>query len=684
MRALVSRLLGVLLVTSLLPANAQEYRSETVAAPPSARVDATAVRTSVSTEDARRGNSDTAQLIQREPDVRVRRSGGMNGPSYIAIRGSEPESVRYTLEGVPLHGAGVTIFDINTILPELLGRIDIYRTTVPVQFGNVSSGGVVDFQLRDSRRREVFATAGFGSFGSWKASAAGSVPLDDGHFRIAASVRGTQGNFRFYNTNGTDFNTNDDRPNELRVNNDALHGGLMLIRDHRIDQWRFRLLSITDVWEGGVSGIDVAQSQHARQRRLHQNLTFSATGNLGERRPTELKLVSSLQVRRLDFTDRHGEIGLGSQDRTDHQTLGIISVITQTRLKETLTLRTLVDLQVEHDRPSDKIYPLYVYSSRRTYPALGVELMWKHPKEWVSLSVGGRASVYHQATDAADVPAAPEYKRTDTAVSPQLGLVFQPVDDELHRLQFALYGSRSHRQPGFDELFGDSGGVVGNSELTAERQYALELVGNWQFRPGAWHLDLRFQSWFHWRENAIEYFALPAGVRKPVNIKGARVRGQELSFVAHHDVMTLSAQFGHLFSENLSDDTSAYGKLLPWRSPWTATVGARIRPLPQHLGHRLELIGNFRYDAEFYADARNRRRYPSRAETDLGVEFDPRWRNVPSLRIEAFNVFNRRVTTVPGRNGGRDVELIRPVSDFNGYPRPGRSVYATLTWELDR
>ena len=658
------------------------YHSVTVAPPHSSRMDATAVRTSVSTEDARRGSADTAQIIQREADVRIRRSGGLNGPAYISIRGSEPEGVRYSLEGIPLHGAGTTVFNVNTLLPELISRVDIYRTTVPIQFGNVSTGGVVDFRLRDSRRSELWAAAGYGSFGSWKASIAGSQPLDDGHLRVSASFRRSQGNFRFYNTNGTDFNRTDDIPNDRRINNDATQGGLMLVRDQQLDAWKVRVISLTDTWEGGVAGMDVAQSQHARGQRIYQNLIFHAQRPLGLEDRTHFGMTSSIQIRRSDFQDKRGEVGLGTQDRTDRQLLAFIAATTTTELSDHWQLSSVFDLQMENDQPVDKISPHYVQNSGRIFPSGGLELRWTPMKDLFSMAVGFRASLYHQRVRSLDVPIAPPPVTNDYSLTPQAGLIFQPIHTDDQRLQLATYFSRSHRQPGFEELFGDSGGTIGNADLTPEKQNALELVAGWTIRSGGWQLDIRAQSWFHWRENAIEYFVLPTGARKPFNIRGARVRGQELSLVAHHDLLTLTLQGGHLHSENLSEDPQIRGSKLPWRSPWSASIDARLRPFHLLSAHYLELIATVRYDAAFYADQRNQRVYPSRFETDIGLEYRSPWPNVPSIRLESYNIFNRRMTTVPGRNGGRDVELVRPISDFNGQPRSGRGFYATLMWQL--
>src|SRR5699024_8691440 len=95
-------------------------------------------------------------------------------------------------------------------------------------------------------------------------------PVDDGYARLAASYRGARGDYRFYNTNGTDRNPLDDNPNQKRFNNDYEQGSVLLLRDQKLDHWQVRFISLTTLLESGVPGIDTSQSRHARRSRVQQ------------------------------------------------------------------------------------------------------------------------------------------------------------------------------------------------------------------------------------------------------------------------------------------------------------------------------------------------------------------------------------------------------------------------------
>src|SRR5690625_4464788 len=80
-------LLSILTVCAVAarPAFAEEYRSETRILKARHSVSASATASHLDTEDARVGNVDTAHILNRIPDVRIRRSGGLNGPAYLKI-----------------------------------------------------------------------------------------------------------------------------------------------------------------------------------------------------------------------------------------------------------------------------------------------------------------------------------------------------------------------------------------------------------------------------------------------------------------------------------------------------------------------------------------------------------------------------------------------------------------------
>lgn len=664
-------------------AHADDYYSETVSTPRSYSVSASASASHLDTEDARVGSADTARLLEREPDLRVRRTGGLNGPAYLSLRGADPNATRFSLDGMPLHGASTTVLDVNTLLPEMLARMDVYRTTLPVTLGAPAPGGVVDLRLRDSRRKEAWAVGGYGSWGTGKLSAAGTVPLDDGHFRIAASYRASRGDFRFYDTNGTDRNPTDDNPNQKRTNNDFQQGSLLIIRDMRRENWRLRLLSVTDITESGVSGIDIAQARHARRSRIQQFLAFEAKNRIGRDDRTDISLVGSLAVTKSTYHDRLGEIGLGRQDRSDQQLLGFFAVRSATWLPHQFSVHMVYDQQVEYYRPVDRISEVYIHHASRVLPSVGAEVRWESRNERFAVATGARYHHYFQQNRAKDVPAAPEPRVDTPALSPQIGLTGTVVKSDAVELDVFSYLSRTHRQPGFDELFGDNGGSVGNPELKMEHQTGFEGGARLKWTARNVETELRVSAWKHWRQNAIEYVAQPVGVRKPFNVEGAEVVGQDVSLSVRSQYLTFSVSGAHLFSRNLSEDPQQNGKALPWRSPWAASADVRVMPIPWRSLRTLTVQANLRYDDPFFADLRNNREYPNRLELDLSVSWKLPFRQAPVLRLEAHNVTNRRMTTLPGRDGGNDVRIQRPVADYAGYPRPGRGFFASLSWALE-
>lgn len=658
------------------------YQSETRVAPRTYTVTSTAATSHIDTEDARTGQSDTARLLEREPDLRVRRTGGLNGPAFVSIRGAEPNATRFSLDGTPIHGASVTVMDVNALLPEMLARIDVYRTTAPIALGPAAPGGIVDLRLRDASTAEAWAVAGWGRWMTRKLAVAGTIPTGDGHLRIAGSYRGSQGNFRYYNTNGTDANPYDDVPNAQRQNNDFNQGSLLLIRDQRVGHWRLRVLAMTDMNEAGVSGIDVAQAKYARTSRIQQFLAFDARTRAGKDDRTDVSFVASFAALHATYHDRKGEIGLGRQDRTDNQVLGFFAARSSTWFPHNLSLHAAIDTQIEHNRPTDALSPPVVYTSTRFLPSGGAELRWHTSNRRLSVSAGARQSVYIQHNDARDVPAAPAPQVTTPAFSPQFGITGRPLETDAVAWDVFGYASRTHRQPGFDELFGDNGGSIGNDTLTIERQTGVEAGSRLKWEQGAHAVEVRVSVWHHWRQDAIEYVALATGVRKPFNVSGATVFGQDLAIGYTSPTLTLLLSGAHMVSRNNSEDAQQNGKQLPWRSPWSTSANVALRPVPHGPLRGVEVTGNVRYDDPFYADLRNNRMFPSRIELDMGIAYDPRAANVPAIRFDAMNILNRRVTDLPGRDGGNDVRLTRPISDYAGYPRPGRGFFVTLSWAL--
>lgn len=653
---------------------AQDYTSTTRATAANYEAAPSGAVLRVDTESARSGQLDAATVLQEAPELRVRRTGALNGPAYVSIRGSEPSAVRFMLDGIPLHGANTVVFDINSLLPETFERIDVYRTLVPVELGYAGAGGTVNLRLRDGLASQT-ASIGGGAWWTRRALVGAGHTFDGGDIIVNASYRGTRGDFRFYDTNGTSLNEDDDNPEARRSNNDFNQGAVFATSTHELARGTLRLLTLADVREGGVSGLDVFQGQSARTRQQHYLLGLRGEHRVGARSRADIDWTASFRAQRLDYDDRDNEIGFGAQDRQDRELHAYLSVGTALWLHRLLTIRVRSELEWEHYRPQDDLDELLLRRATRLawYGGLAADVRTEDRRLRAHASIAGR--VYDQRNDSNDAPAAPRAHVTDAVLLPQLGVTWRAFEEDRLRWEVAGYASQAHRQPGFSELYGDNGASVGNPELSMERHTTLEVASTLQYTKGDWRLDAAFAYWRQWRRDAIVYVALPSGARKPFNLDGADAAGQEFQLAARWKDSRVYVRAARLVTSNRSADPQERGRQLPWRSPWTVSAGvdAQVHEL-------LQLGTRYRFDSRFYGDTRNLRPYPSVSQLDLSVTLRSPRAAWPSVRVDMTNVLNTRTSEVDFRSGGVAQRVTRPLSDFQGYPRPGRGVFVTFTW----
>src|SRR5699024_9177775 len=150
------------------------------------------------------------------------------------------------LDGIPLNGGHQSTVSLNMVLPELLQGATVYRSNTPLTLGSNLPGGAINLHLREAEDPGIAATIGGGSFGSLKLGLMGTHRGEHGRTIVALAYRRSAGNFTFYDTNGTDFNFNDDDPHKRRINNQSQEGSLLIHHQQRVGDWNLTLLSMTD------------------------------------------------------------------------------------------------------------------------------------------------------------------------------------------------------------------------------------------------------------------------------------------------------------------------------------------------------------------------------------------------------------------------------------------------------
>jgi hypothetical protein len=161
--------------------------------------------TSIDLRDRARAAESVGDLLLDAPGLQLRRMGDGFAAQRVSLRGAPAAHVLLVLDGVVLNSAASDEVDPSLLPPAVLARAEVYRGAVPLRFGHGGLGGAVALTTRAiPARPTAWAGAGGGSFGARRAGVfvAGRSGAAQGLF--ALSYRGTQGDFGYYDTRGTD------------------------------------------------------------------------------------------------------------------------------------------------------------------------------------------------------------------------------------------------------------------------------------------------------------------------------------------------------------------------------------------------------------------------------------------------------------------------------------------------
>ncbi|THB62642.1 MAG: TonB-dependent receptor [Spirochaetaceae bacterium] len=161
--------------------------------------------------DDQQAHKNVAQILDDSPEVLVKESGSEAGISTVSIRGSSSKNVLVLMDGLPLNSAGNSSFDISMIPAEAVERIEIIRGGNAALHGSGAMGGVINIITNQGDRAFYKITAATTPFRSAKASF--STGLKGQHHKLFFSALQSfdKGNFAYLDSNGTEFNPDDDQ-----------------------------------------------------------------------------------------------------------------------------------------------------------------------------------------------------------------------------------------------------------------------------------------------------------------------------------------------------------------------------------------------------------------------------------------------------------------------------------------
>ena len=152
--------------------------------------------TVIETEEAALRNIQTNELLDRSVGVRVRQNGGLGSSANYNLNGMSGNSVKIFIDGIPISTYGSS-FNLNSIPPALIERIEVYKGVVPIHLSDDALGGAINVVLKKGVRNSFNASVSYGSFNTFQGNFSGVTRNSNNGLTVKASG--------FYNYSDNDY-----------------------------------------------------------------------------------------------------------------------------------------------------------------------------------------------------------------------------------------------------------------------------------------------------------------------------------------------------------------------------------------------------------------------------------------------------------------------------------------------
>ncbi len=141
----------------------------------------------IETKEAALRNIQTNELLDQSVGVRVRQNGGLGSGVNYNLNGMSGNSVRVFINGIPASTFGSS-FDLNSIPPALIERIEVYKGVIPSYLADDALGGAINVVLKKNMNNNINASISYGSFNTFQANFSAAYRDDKSGFTIKPSA----------------------------------------------------------------------------------------------------------------------------------------------------------------------------------------------------------------------------------------------------------------------------------------------------------------------------------------------------------------------------------------------------------------------------------------------------------------------------------------------------------------
>ncbi len=587
-----------------------------------------------------------ADLARRLPAVNLRETGGSFAFTTLSLRGSTATQAAIYLDGVPLAASSVGAVDLSTLLALDLGKVEVYRGFAPAELGPDGLFGALVLHTRDDGEG-YRSSVGAGSFGTRQLAAAWSGRVGAGHLSLSAIYAGTNGDFSYLDDNGTPLNRTDDRL-AVRQNNDQNASTLRAVYTRSIAAgalWRAALMLY-----GKDQGTPppVSQTSTARYQLLRPQLVLGV-----EHWRFAPRALLDINLQWLTHAARISDTAVNSFTDTIEQEQDL-------RLNVVARYAALPRLH----------FVASLLGSASDYAEVGLATR-AFSERWQG---GGSLAAQWRPLDALELGLSSRFDgavdrgasgdRTHFWPQPELSLNAQA----LSWLSLAAHGGYRERLPTFAERFGEPGLVRGNLALQSESVWQADAGLRFAHRFA--NLELVYSEAV--AHDLVVFVLGPVGLPQAQNIGSANIQTLEATgALTPWRYLALDFNYTFQYARNGSAGVE-HDKPLAGR-PEHYGRAALIIYTPWHLRFMYEFI----YVGDTYLDRDGSDLVPGRYPQNLRVAWQPFGGRV-IVSLDVTNAFDQ--TTARVALPLYQTSVVRPIVDFLGYPLPGRSVFATITY----
>jgi iron complex outermembrane receptor protein len=615
-----------------------------------------------SADTATREPKDAAALVAELPGVHVRRLGAEGSYATVSIRGSASTQVGVMLGGIPLTSAADPSLDIGALPLWPGATLRVYRGFAPAALGTTGYlGGVVAIDPPSpalGEKTEAWLLGG--SFGTLK--------LRVGDLRRAGPV--TTGTALFASRTDGDFtyDVGDARTGRARTQTRTnarvvAAGGLERATLER--SWgRVGATIFGDARQQGLPGSVAQPTRAASLDRSRLVLGVDALVRTGAVGAVHAAAWGRREASR--FADPLGEIDRTRPDASDAILAAGGSVGWRGRPLSAVTLDVLVDARGERYDPGAGATRMV--RARRVAGGLGLDVEWRATRR-LALSATGRVdALSNEASGLREQDARTEPERGVTPTG-HVGASYRLAGEALI---VAAHGGALERPPGFVELYGNLGQLMGEPSLRSERALSIDAGIAGELGGRNVRFGYEFVCFATSAHDLIAFVPVGIGTLRARNLDRATLLGAEASASLRARALELRASYTLMRSRNEGEDPLERGRPLPGRPVHDLVYDALYRIGALRLRYGLDVVGGSTIDT------RGAIVLPTRVLHGAGLALALPWAPTIRLGVEVDNLFDLRdlhpVAAAPLAT--RAVAV--PVSDLLGYPLPGRTIWASL------